>query len=132
MHPGARERLRWLRAHIEVSIHDLNVAVRGIFIAAPSGAQVPLGQVASLDIAGGPATVYREEGVQPGLPTTYLNGSVLYWCTPESNVKLFGGQQRGGRKCTNGVCKVFPPSEGVRAELTMRFWEVSAPVYGAR
>lgn len=56
-----------------------------------------------------------------GLPTMYFNGSVLYRFSSANNVKIFAGQQRGGLKCVNGVCKVFPPFEGVRAELTMRF-----------
>jgi hypothetical protein len=46
---------------------------------------------------------------------------VLYRFSSANNVKIFAGQQRGGLKCVNGVCKVFPPFEGVRAELTMRF-----------
>lgn len=56
-----------------------------------------------------------------GLPTYYFNGSILYRFTSESNIRIFGGQQRGGLKCVSGVCKVFPPYEGVRLELTLRF-----------
>jgi hypothetical protein len=56
-----------------------------------------------------------------GLPTYYFNGSVLYKFTGESNIRALVGQQRGGLKCVSGVCKVFPPFEGARVELTLRF-----------
>jgi hypothetical protein len=56
-----------------------------------------------------------------GFPTYYFNGGLLYRFAEGSNVKLLVGQQRGGLKCVSGVCKVFPPFEGARAELTLRF-----------
>lgn len=56
-----------------------------------------------------------------GFPTYYLNGSVLYRFTEGSNFRFLVGQQRGGLKCVSGVCKVFPPFSGVRAEITIRF-----------
>lgn len=56
-----------------------------------------------------------------GQPTTYFNGGLLYRFTGDSNVKLFGGQQRGGLKCVSGVCRIFPAYSGVRAEVTVRF-----------
>lgn len=56
-----------------------------------------------------------------GQPTYYFNGSVFYRLTSDSNLRIFGGQQRGGLKCVSGICRVFPPFEGVRAELTVRF-----------
>ncbi len=56
-----------------------------------------------------------------GQPTTYFNGGLLYRFTSDSNLKLFGGQQRGGLKCVSGVCRIFPAYSGVRAELTLRF-----------
>lgn len=56
-----------------------------------------------------------------GQPTYYFNGSVLYRFSSESNLRVFVGQQRGGLKCVSGVCKIFPPYEGMRLELTLRF-----------
>jgi hypothetical protein len=56
-----------------------------------------------------------------GLPTYYVNGSLLYRITADSNIKVLVGQQRGGIKCVSGVCRNFPPFEGARAELTWRF-----------
>jgi len=56
-----------------------------------------------------------------GQPTYYLNGAVIYKFTSGSNVRLFVGQQRGAFRCTSGVCRYFPPFEGARAELTLRF-----------
>lgn len=62
-----------------------------------------------------------EYTTQIGFPTYYLNGSVLYRFTSESNLRVFVGQQRGGLKCVSGICKVFPAYEGARVELTVRF-----------
>ncbi len=56
-----------------------------------------------------------------GFPTYYVNGSVLYRFTEGSNFRFLVGQQRGGLKCVSGVCKVFPPFSGARAEVTIRF-----------
>lgn len=56
-----------------------------------------------------------------GYPTYYVNGSILYKFTKDSNIKILAGQQRGGLRCVNGVCRIFPSFEGVRAELTLRF-----------
>ncbi len=62
-----------------------------------------------------------EYTTRAGFPTYYLNGSLLYRITPNDNVKLLVGQQRGGLKCVSGVCRIFPAFEGIRAELTLRF-----------
>jgi hypothetical protein len=56
-----------------------------------------------------------------GQPLTYFNGSVLYRFAAGSNLRLFVGQQRGAFRCASGVCRFFPPFEGARAELTLRF-----------
>jgi hypothetical protein len=56
-----------------------------------------------------------------GQPTLYFNGSVIYKLTSSSNVRVFVGQQRGAFRCASGVCRFFPPFEGARAELTLRF-----------
>jgi hypothetical protein len=56
-----------------------------------------------------------------GFPTYYVNGSLTYKFSEKSNIKILAGQQRGGLRCVNGVCRIFPAFEGVRAELTLRF-----------
>jgi hypothetical protein len=56
-----------------------------------------------------------------GQPPYYFNGEVLYKFTSSSNVRLFVGQRRGAFRCASGVCRYFPPFEGARAELTVRF-----------
>ncbi len=62
-----------------------------------------------------------EYTTQVGQPLLYFNGAVLYKFASDSNVRLFAGQQRGAFRCASGVCRYFPPFEGVRAELTLRF-----------
>jgi Family of unknown function (DUF6029) len=56
-----------------------------------------------------------------GQPPYYFNGSVLYKVTSGSNVRVSVGQERGAFRCASGVCRYFPPFEGARAELTLRF-----------
>jgi hypothetical protein len=56
-----------------------------------------------------------------GFPTHYLNGSILYRFTSDSNVRIFVGQNRGGLRCVSGVCRFFPAFSGARIELTLRF-----------
>lgn len=56
-----------------------------------------------------------------GLPTYYLNGEVLYRFTPQSNLRVKVGQNRGGLRCVSGICRNFPAFSGARAELTVRF-----------
>lgn len=56
-----------------------------------------------------------------GLPTTYVNGGILYRFTSESNIRIYAGQNRGGLRCVSGICRVFPAFSGARIELTLRF-----------
>jgi hypothetical protein len=56
-----------------------------------------------------------------GQPLLYFNGAVLYKFTSSSNIRVFVGEQRGAFRCANGICRFFPPFEGARAELTLRF-----------
>ncbi|HEX3593762.1 MAG TPA: DUF6029 family protein [Polyangiaceae bacterium] len=57
----------------------------------------------------------------PQFPPTYFNGMLGYNISSSSNVSLFAGQRRGGLRCVSGVCRVYPPFEGVRVDATFRF-----------
>jgi hypothetical protein len=57
----------------------------------------------------------------PQFPPTYFNGVLSYAFSPSSNVSIFAGQRRGGLRCVSGVCRVYPPFEGVRVDATFRF-----------
>ncbi len=67
----------------------------------------------------------------PAFPDVYFNGQVRYeldgegsllpWKAGPSHVALFAGQRQGGLRCVSGVCRVFPPFEGVRLDLTLGF-----------
>ncbi len=56
-----------------------------------------------------------------GYPTYYVNGSALYRITDNSNIRAFVGEQRGGLRCVNGVCRMFPAFAGAKIEVTLRF-----------
>ncbi|HEY1958107.1 MAG TPA: DUF6029 family protein [Polyangiaceae bacterium] len=60
-------------------------------------------------------------GIQNYPSWLYLSLGGTYKFTKDSNLRVFVGQQRGGLKCISGICRVFPPFEGARAELTVRF-----------
>lgn len=56
-----------------------------------------------------------------GLPTYYVNGSIFYRLSSESNLRVYVGQNRGGLRCISGICRLFPAFSGARVELTLRF-----------
>ena len=62
-----------------------------------------------------------EYDTNPQTPPTYFNGQVTWKFTTDSNLSLFVGQRRGTLRCVGGVCRVFPPFEGARLDVTARF-----------
>lgn len=61
---------------------------------------------------------YTTEPTQP--ERDYFHGNLTWDLTPSSSVRLFVGSARGGLKCVSGVCRVFPPFEGVKLIATLR------------
>jgi hypothetical protein len=57
----------------------------------------------------------------PQFAPTYFAGMLGYNFSSSSNVSLFAGQRRGGLRCVSGVCRIYPPFEGVRIDATFRF-----------
>src|SRR5690606_32733516 len=67
----------------------------------------------------------------PAFPDLYFNGQVRYelrdklawapWVTGPTSLMLFAGQRQGGLRCVSGICRVFPPFEGVRMDLSVGF-----------
>jgi hypothetical protein len=51
----------------------------------------------------------------------YPGGQAEFDFNDSSNIRVFGGASRGGLKCVNGICRIFPPFQGVKATLTLRF-----------
>ncbi len=62
-----------------------------------------------------------EYDTNPQTPPTYVNAQVKWRFSSDSNLALFVGQRRGTLRCLGGVCRVFPPFEGARLDLTARF-----------
>ena len=62
---------------------------------------------------------YTTEPTQPKRDS--FSGSVQWDVTPSSSVRLFAGASRGGLRCVSGVCRTFPPFEGVKVTATIRF-----------
>ncbi|MFH1529470.1 MAG: DUF6029 family protein [Pseudomonadota bacterium] len=48
-------------------------------------------------------------------------GAITYRFMPGSWLRVFYGSTRGGLKCSGGVCRVFPPFNGLKTEITVRF-----------
>lgn len=61
---------------------------------------------------------YTTEPTQP--KRDYFHGTFAWDVTPSSSLRLFVGSARGGLKCVSGVCRVFPPFEGVKLTATLR------------
>lgn len=51
----------------------------------------------------------------------YFNGQVSWTFRQGTSLRVFAGGQRGGLRCVSGVCRVFPPFQGVKAEAVIRF-----------
>lgn len=55
----------------------------------------------------------------PRTPDLYFNGQFTYRISSGNSLGLFVGQRRGAQRCVAGVCRVFPPFEGARLDLTL-------------
>ncbi|MSP17905.1 MAG: hypothetical protein EXR73_15105 [Myxococcales bacterium] len=62
---------------------------------------------------------YTTDTSQPR--THFLSGTLEWQLSASSSVRLFGGAMRGGLKCVSGVCRTFPPFEGVKLAMTLRW-----------
>lgn len=62
---------------------------------------------------------YTTEAGQPQV--WYPGGTAEFDFTESSNIRIFAGASRGGLRCVSGVCRVFPPFQGVKGTLTLRF-----------
>jgi hypothetical protein len=62
---------------------------------------------------------YTTEPLEPH--RHFFSGTLDVQAGERATVQLFAGAQRGGLKCVSGVCRVFPPFEGVRVQLTLRY-----------
>ncbi|RME23930.1 MAG: hypothetical protein D6806_10425 [Deltaproteobacteria bacterium] len=63
---------------------------------------------------------YTPVGGRP-IRQVFLAGSLSLNFSGTVVVNLLGGQLRGGAKCINGLCRIYPPFAGVRAEVKVRF-----------
>ena len=58
---------------------------------------------------------------RPDVPHGYLNGMLAYRPADALSLSLFAGQRRGALRCVGGVCRIYPPFEGVRLDATLRY-----------
>lgn len=56
-----------------------------------------------------------------GVPHRYFNVEVSHRPTPRTRIALFAGQRRGALRCVGGICRLYPPFEGVRLDVALRF-----------
>ncbi len=62
---------------------------------------------------------YTTEKLEPR--RHYFSGTLDYKPTDRATIQLFAGAARGGLKCVSGVCRLFPPFEGVKLQVTLRY-----------
>jgi len=58
---------------------------------------------------------------RPDVPHGYLNGMIAYRPSNALSLSLFAGQRRGALRCVGGVCRIYPPFEGLRLDATLRY-----------
>ncbi|HWA78276.1 MAG TPA: hypothetical protein VG937_38335 [Polyangiaceae bacterium] len=58
---------------------------------------------------------------RPDVPHGYLNGMLAYRPSNALSLSLFAGQRRGALRCVGGVCRIYPPFEGLRLDATLRY-----------
>ena len=69
----------------------------------------------------GTVAIGIEYDQNPQFPDRYYNASLRYNLDSASSLSLFVGQRQGGLRCIAGICRVFPPFEGVRLNASLRF-----------
>jgi hypothetical protein len=62
-----------------------------------------------------------EYDTRPGVPHRYFNIELSHRPTSATRIALFAGQRRGALRCVGGICRLYPPFEGVRLDLALRF-----------
>lgn len=83
-------------------------------------------------IVGYEYTTSKSAGCEPGtsdLLCHYVNGGLQFksnasdhaWEQVLDTVNLFVGQRRGAVRCVSGVCRQFPPFEGLKLDVVSRF-----------
>lgn len=63
---------------------------------------------------------YTDELKADGLRRLFFAGEIKVFLWRFGYIKFLLGQTRGGLRCSSGVCRIFPPFEGFRTELTFR------------
>jgi hypothetical protein len=58
---------------------------------------------------------------RPDVPHGYLNAMLSYRPSSAVSLSLFAGQRRGALRCVGGVCRIYPPFEGLRLDATLRY-----------
>lgn len=58
---------------------------------------------------------------RPDVPHGYLNAMLAYRPSNALSLSLFAGQRRGALRCVGGVCRIYPPFEGLRLDATLRY-----------
>ncbi|MFA7360465.1 MAG: DUF6029 family protein [Candidatus Kapaibacterium sp.] len=86
-----------------------------------------INQLVSLSVSRSPnvsATVSYEWTTSDQEPTgkkNWLLGEVSYKINPTNSVTVSYGTERGGVKCTNGICRYVRPFEGFRLTINSKF-----------
>lgn len=67
------------------------------------------------------ASLGYEYSSRGGAWQNFVNVGGLVRLGPATSLRVFVGQQRGALRCVSGVCRQFPPFEGAKTELVVRF-----------
>lgn len=132
---GIREGLHtpdWRIAHIDgdLSFHFLqrhSIEFRGIYWWNSKSkhvfhiADLQLGYALSKILSVAFLYSYYDEDQTKGQNHHFAAGEIQFHLFGYGSLKVHYGSTRGGLRCISGVCRIFPPFEGFKTELALRF-----------
>jgi hypothetical protein len=66
-------------------------------------------------------TEFSTDEDEPSGKKNWVSGDVSYKITPTNILSVSGGTEKGGLKCTNGICRYVYPFNGFRLSLSSKF-----------
>ncbi|MCX6163775.1 MAG: DUF6029 family protein [Ignavibacteriae bacterium] len=66
-------------------------------------------------------TEFTTDKDDPSRKSNWFSGEVSYKVTPTNILTVFYGSEKGGLKCTNGICRYVYPFNGLRLTLSSKF-----------
>ena len=86
-----------------------------------------MNQLVTLNLTKSPELIFsltgefKNDELEPTGKSSWFIGEVLYKLTPTNSITMSYGSERGGLKCTNGICRFVNPFDGFRMSIQSIF-----------